>query len=174
MFDLRRADAEGQRPEGAVRGGVAVAAHHGHAGLGEALLGSDHVHDALADVVHAVERHAEVARVALERLDLVARQRIGDALAAVGRRHVVVGDGNGGVRPAHPAARRAQAFESLRAGDLEKEMTVDIEQHRAVVLLLDDVALPDLVVQRARPAHARPSRQPSMELPYHPLLTWYQ
>ena len=41
------ADAERQRAERAVRGGVAVAADHRHAGLREALLRSDDVHDAL-------------------------------------------------------------------------------------------------------------------------------
>ena len=56
VLHLARADAEGQRPEGAVGGGVGVAAHDRHAGLGEALLGADDVHDALAGVAHRVER----------------------------------------------------------------------------------------------------------------------
>ena len=37
-------------PKRAVGRGVAVAADDGHAGLGAALLGADHVDDALADV----------------------------------------------------------------------------------------------------------------------------
>ena len=41
------ADAEGQRAERAVRGRVAVAADHGHAGLRESQFRPDHVHDAL-------------------------------------------------------------------------------------------------------------------------------
>ena len=49
-----------------------------------------------------------------------------------------------------------QAFEGLRARHLEDEMAVDVEQHGAVLLLLDDMAVPDLVVQRARPAHGFP------------------
>ena len=48
VLDLRGADAEGQRAERAVRRGVAVAAHDGHARQGQALLGADHVHDAAA------------------------------------------------------------------------------------------------------------------------------
>ena len=48
VLDLRGADAEGQRAEGAVRRGVAVAAHDGHARQGQALLGADHVDDAAA------------------------------------------------------------------------------------------------------------------------------
>ena len=47
VLDLAGADAEGDRPEGAVGGGVGVAAHDGHARLGQALLGADDVHDAV-------------------------------------------------------------------------------------------------------------------------------
>jgi hypothetical protein len=47
VLDLGRADAEGQRAEGAMRRGVAVAADDGHARQGEALLRPDDVHDAL-------------------------------------------------------------------------------------------------------------------------------
>ena len=54
VLDLAGADAVRQRAEGAVRGGVAVAADDGGAGQRKALLGSDHVHDALADVALVV------------------------------------------------------------------------------------------------------------------------
>jgi hypothetical protein len=121
------------------------------------LLRADDVHDALADVGHGEVRDAECAHVALQGLDLMARQRIGDAGAAIRRRHVVVGDGDGGERPAHLAACGAQPVEGLRARHFEDQMTVDVEQHRAIVLLLDDVAVPYLVVQRARIAHGFPS-----------------
>ena len=47
MLDLGGADAEGERAEGAMRRGVAVAADDGHAGLGQALLGADDMDDAL-------------------------------------------------------------------------------------------------------------------------------
>jgi hypothetical protein len=48
VLDLAGADAVGQRAEGAVRAGVAVAADHRHAGQRGALLRADDVHDALA------------------------------------------------------------------------------------------------------------------------------
>ncbi len=54
VLDLGGADAVGQRAKGAVGGGVAVAADHGHAGQGGAVLRADHVHDALA-LVHERE-----------------------------------------------------------------------------------------------------------------------
>ena len=54
-------------------------------------------------------------------------------LRAVGRRHVVIDNGQGLFRMAHLAARQAQAFESLRARHLMDEMAVDIEQAGAVI-----------------------------------------
>ena len=45
VLDFAGADAEGQRAEGAVRGGVAIAADDGHARLGIAQFGADHVDD---------------------------------------------------------------------------------------------------------------------------------
>ena len=79
VLDLGGADAEGERAEGAVRRGVAVAADDGHAGQGEALLGADDVDDALADVVDVEQRDAELAAVLLQGLDLDARALVGDA-----------------------------------------------------------------------------------------------
>ena len=66
MLDFRGADAESERAKGAVRRGVAVAAHHRHAGLGISLLRADDVHDALADIGHGEVRDAELAHVALQ------------------------------------------------------------------------------------------------------------
>ena len=67
VLDLAGADAEGQGAEGAVGGGVAVAAHDGHARLGQAQLGADHVDDALLRAAEAVQRDAEFAAVRFER-----------------------------------------------------------------------------------------------------------
>ena len=53
VLDLAGADAERQGAEGAVRGGVRVAADHRHAGLGQPQLRADDVHDALLDVAEA-------------------------------------------------------------------------------------------------------------------------
>ncbi len=47
MLDLGRADAEGERADAAVAGGVAVTADDGRAGQREALLGADDMDDAL-------------------------------------------------------------------------------------------------------------------------------
>ena len=63
MLDLGRADAVRQRAEGAMRRGMAVAADDGRAGQGEALLGPDHMDDALALVALVVIFDAEIAGV---------------------------------------------------------------------------------------------------------------
>src|SRR5439155_13221585 len=60
---LRRADAERQRAERAVRARVAVAAYHRYAGLREAELGSDDVHDPLSLVAEREQRDAELLAV---------------------------------------------------------------------------------------------------------------
>ena len=150
VLDLGGADAEGQRAERAVRGGVAVAAHDRHARQGQALLGADHVHDAAARIVQAEVGHVEVGDVLLERLDLDARLLVLDALAEVRGRRVVVGDRNRGVGTAHRASRHAQALEGLRAGHLVDEVTIDVDDTGPVVLAMNDVAVPDLLEQGPR------------------------
>ena len=59
----RGADAEGERAERAVRGGVRVAADESEPGLRDALLGADDVHDALPRIVGAEERDARARAV---------------------------------------------------------------------------------------------------------------
>ena len=158
VLDLGGADAEGQRAEGAVRGGMAVAAHDGHARQGQALLGTDHVDDAATGVVHVEIGHAELGDVLLQGLDLDAQLLVHAALADRRRRRVVVGHGDGGVGPPHRTAGQAQALEGLRAGHLVHEVTVDVDHAGAVVLAMDDVGIPDLLEQGARRRGRRRSR----------------
>ena len=153
VLDLTRADAVRQRAEGAVGGGVAVAADDGGAGEGEALLGPDHVHDTLAAVELVVIFDAEIARVLGERLDLERQLGIVDALGAVGGGHVVIDHGERLAGRAHLAPRHAQSLEGLRARDLVDEVAVDIKQAGAVRRLMHQVCVPDLVVEGAWLGH---------------------
>ena len=130
-----------------------IAADDGRAGEGEALLRADDVNDALAVVELAEIVDAELARVLGERRHLQRRFRIVDAVAAVGRRHVVVDHGEGLFRRAHLAAGHAQALEGLRARHLVHEMAVDIEEAGAVRRLMHQVLVPDLVVNGAGFGH---------------------
>ena len=159
VLDLAGADAVRQRAEGAVGRGVRVAADDRHAGQRGALLRADHVDDALALVVHLELGDAEAVAVGVERVDLQARDRVGDAVRAVGGRHVVVAHRQ--VRRQAPdlAAGQLEPLEGLRAGHLVHQVAVDVEHRGAVVLGVDDVLVPDLVVQRA--SHGRPWREKS-------------
>ena len=53
----------------------------------------------------------------------------------------------------HLAAGEAQALERLRAGHFVDEVAVDIEEGGAVRLHVDDMVIPNLVVERARLSH---------------------
>ena len=150
VLDLGGADAVGERAEGAMRRGMAVAAHDRGAGQREALLGPDDVDDALALVELVEILDAEILGVLRQRRDLLGAFRIGIGLAAVGGRHVVIDHGQRLVRRVHLAAGGAQAFEGLRRGHLVHQMAVDIDQAGAVRLLVDQMVVPDFVVERAR------------------------
>ena len=146
VLDLRRPDAERERAERAVRGGVRVAAHDHQTRLRVALLGTDHVHDALARRAHREERDAELRGVRGQRVHLALRDRVGDGTDR--RRNVVIHGRDGEVRAADGAAVQTQSVERLRAGDLVHQVQVHIEEVGLAVGSMDDVAFPDLLRER--------------------------
>ena len=150
LLDLGRADAERQRAERAMRRGVAVTADDRHAGLRQAEFRTDDVDDALIAGVEVEERNAEIRAVSAQRIDLRARQRIGDRQMAGGRGHVVIDRGEGPVGAPHATSRRAQPAERLRRRDFVHEMQVDVEQRQSVVELTDDVRIPEPIEERLR------------------------
>ncbi len=154
VLDLRRADAVRQRAERAVRRRVAVAAHDRGARQREALLGPDHVHDALPPVELVIVLDAEILDVLRQRLDLQPRFRLLDAVAAIRSRDVVIDDGERLLRRPHLAPRHPQPLESLWTGHLVHQMPVDVEHAGAIGLRLDDVVGEDLVV-KGRLGHGR-------------------
>ena len=115
--------------------------------------GPDHVDDALADVELVEVLDAEILGVLGESRNLGRGFGILDAVRAVGGRHVVVDHGQRLARLAHLAAGHAQALEGLRARDLMDEVAVDVEKARPVILLIDDVVVPDLVIEGAGFSH---------------------
>ncbi|MEY9486030.1 hypothetical protein RKD26_001824 [Streptomyces calvus] len=154
VLDLGGADAEGQAAEGAVRGGVGVAADHRHAGLGEAQLRADDVHDALLDVAQRVQPDAELGAVLAQRLQLDPGDRVGDGLVDVEGGGVVVLGRDGEVEAAHGAAALAEAVEGLRAGHLVQQVQIDEEEVGLALGAPDDVVVPDLL--RECPTHRFP------------------
>ena len=150
VLDLGGADPERERAEGAVGRRVAVTADDRLPGLREPELGPDHVDDSLAARPRRMELDPELLAVGAQGIELGLRHLVGHRPRQ--RRDVVVHRGHGQVGPAHGAARKPQALERLRRGDLVHEVQVDVEQRRLARLVADDVPLPHLVEQ-APPRH---------------------
>ena len=146
MLDLGGADPERERTECAVGRRMAVTADDRHPGLRDTDLGTDHVDDSLAPAAGREERHAERLAVRAKRVELRARERVGDR--AVERGDVVIHRRERQVGTAHWTPGQPQRLEGLRARHLVHEMQVDVEQRRRVGRRLDDVRVPDLAKQR--------------------------
>ena len=113
MLHLGGTDAEGQRAERAVGGGVGVTADDGHAGHGQAELRADHVHNTLFLITQRVDAHAEFLGVAAQGLNLGAAGQVGDGAEDVVGGGVVVLGGDGQVEAAQRSVLDAQALEGL-------------------------------------------------------------
>jgi hypothetical protein len=129
VLDLARADAEGERPEGAVGRGVAVAADIVMPGSVSPMLGPIDVDDALAGCAHRVERIPNSAQL---RAASTCVARCGSAIGGRCRSSGTLWSrwrpsGPGGA----PPARQPQPVERLGRGDLVDEVEVDVEEVRA-------------------------------------------
>jgi len=154
VLDLAGADAVGQRTKRTVGGRVRVTAHHRHARQRGPLLGPHHVDDALALVQEGeIRRRAKGLDVAVQRLDLLLGDGVADAvvalLPAMGRR-VVVGGRHHGTHTPDLTSGDAQTFEGLRAGHLMDEVAIDVQHRGAIVFGVDDVLVPQFVVESLR------------------------
>ena len=145
VFDLARADAKGESTEGSVRRRVTVATDNGLAGLSEAALGPDHMHDPVAAVAERVELDAELLAVGLEHPKLDLRLVVNDPKRPRERRRRVVHRRDGILGPPNLQPSLAEAREGLRRRHLVDEMQVDVENRRSVRLLYDDVVVPHLL-----------------------------
>jgi hypothetical protein len=144
---LAGADPEGEGAEGAVRGGVTVAAGDGHARLGQAQLGADHVDDALPPAVEVEQRHPGVPAVPHEVHRHLLGQRVAERTVLGGGRHDVV---HGGERPLgvpDPQARLPQHLERLGRRHLVYQVEADEELGLPRGQDPDRVGTPDLVEQ---------------------------
>ena len=142
---LTGADAEGHRPEGPVRRGVAVAAGDRRARLREPELGSDHVHDSLLAARRVEEPDAVLGAVALEGDEHFFGERVAQRALLRLRRDDVVDGGEGARREAHAQPHLAQHREGLRAGDLVDQVKSDEELRVSTRELAHAVRIPDLV-----------------------------
>ena len=166
VLDLAGADAESQRAECAVGGGVAVAADHGHAGLRESQFGADHVHDALLAAVHAQAADAELAAVGFELIELFQRDLIEDGQRAVRGGNAVVGGGDGEIGTPHLEAALAQALEGLGRRHLMDQVQVDEEQGRSAGALVDYVRVPEFFFDNRGRRRRKGLRRGRQDLPH--------
>ncbi len=146
MLYFRGADAERQRAERAVGGGVGVAADDGHPRQRHALFRSDNMHDALKRVVQVIQLHAELGAVLDQFLHLDAGHlAAGVDVAGLGG-HVMVHGGEGLARLADFAAHGAQAVERLRRRHFMHQMTVDIQQRGFIRRFVHQVRVEQLLI----------------------------
>ena len=150
VLNLAGADAEGQRAERAVRGGVGVAAHDRHAGLGQAQLRANDVDDSLVGVAQGVQADAELLGVLTQGVDLGAARNVRDGQVDVDRGRVVILGRDRQIGAANLSSREAQALERLGARHFVHEVEVDVEQVGGAVLPLGhDVVSPHLFCHRS-------------------------
>ena len=147
MLDLGRADAERQRAERAMGGGVRVAADDREPRLRQAELRADDVNDPFPTASGRVERHPELGAVSLECIELCLRQRVGRARAGG---DVVIHRRECQVRSADPPAGESKPLEGLRGGDLVHEVQVDPEESGLTRRLGYQAALPDAIEEGLR------------------------
>ena len=130
IADLGRSDSEGDRTEGAVSGGVGIPTSDSRARLGDALLGTDDVNDALPSAREIEIGHAEIVGIAAKLFDHGVRERIREGLLlAVG--------GDDAEIPEHT--------EGLRARNLVDEVRADKELRLPVTESAHGVRVPDFL-----------------------------
>ena len=153
MLELGRADAEGERPEGAVGAGVAVAADHHQTRLGEALFGADDMDDPLPLVIERYGWNA-LRRAAFEhRVEKPPRRCAEGVGIAMVSGNDMVGDGERRLRPERPQTTLLQPLQCLEARRFIEQLPVDPKQALAVAIVLDAMIVPELLIQRPRGVH---------------------
>jgi hypothetical protein len=156
MFAFGGTDAPGQRAQAADGAGVAVGTDQRDAWQRNALLGRDHVHDALARVVKVDQSQPGSARAQAEFADEGLAAGEERAFAALGKGvDDVVHRAEHQLRMGHPPSRRGQPGQQRRAGALVQEDAVDEKQRALVVKFGHDMRIPDAVDHGLRCVDAR-------------------
>jgi hypothetical protein len=119
-----------------------VAAHDGHARLGDTQLGADDVDDPLVLVTAREQRDAELVAVLLQRLELTARDRVLHRRRDRVGRDVVVGRGERAVGTTHRTVVEAKTVEGLGARHLVDQVQVNVDEGRLAWGRGDDVLVP--------------------------------
>ena len=99
-----------------------------------------------------IRRRPEFADIAVQRRDLLFARGVGDAVVTqfpAGGGRVVVGGRHDGTHAPHLALGFAQPFKRLGAGHFVNQMPINVEDGRSIFLGVDDVFVPELIVQGA-------------------------
>src|SRR5260370_28748541 len=150
VLDFAGADTERQRAERAVSGRVAVAANKGLPGLRDTQLRSNDVYDALILAVHVKEADAGFAAVFLQSFKLELGIVIEYGQRAVGGGNGMVHHRESEIGAANFAAFRAETGEGLGRGALMDEGAVNIDDHGLAGWLVNDMGVPDFLIERFR------------------------
>lgn len=156
VLDFAGTNAESQSSKGTVSTGVTVTTYDSCSRQSEALFGTNDMHNALSLVSQAEVGKLEILDILLEGLALqpgvVLFHEIAHTLEVLPRSggDIVIGSHESAVGSAHFATCILQALESLRRGDFVDEMSVDVEQDGAIILLVDNMAFEDFVVPSSR------------------------
>src|SRR5437016_479833 len=150
VLDFAGANAKSQSAEGAVRGGVAVAANNGLARLRDAELRANDVHDALILAAHVEEAEAGFAAVFLQGIELKLSVVVEDGQSAVSGGDGMVHDRESEIGAADFAAFGAKPGESLGGSAFVNEVAVNVDDRGLAGLLVDDVGVPDFLIERFR------------------------
>jgi hypothetical protein len=129
-----------------VGGGVGISASDGGAGLGDALLGSNDVDDALFAGGEVEVGHTEIIRILAQRLHHFRSQRVLRGVLIDGRDDVVHG-GEGALRELHLEPEITEHAEGLGRGHLMDEVRADEELCAAIREGPDVVGVPDFLKQ---------------------------
>ena len=141
-------DAPGQGAERSVGACMAVADGHGQAWQDQALLRSDHMDDAMTGFTDFEVAHAMTLRVFSQRDDMriEALQRI--MATRIGGHRVIRGR-EGQLRMTQRPTTLSQTTKGA-AVEVWQHMAINMQQGKALAQVLHDVAMPDLLEQRAR------------------------
>src|SRR5882672_7551924 len=150
VLHFARADAKRKRAKRTVRRSVAVPANNGLTRLCDAEFRADDVHDALILAVHVEEADAGIAAVFLESLELQACVGINDRQSPVFGGNGVVHHRKSEVGTADLAALRLESGEGLGRGALVNQMAVNIDERGMARRFVNNVGVPDLLVERFR------------------------
>jgi|SRR5258706_15206563 len=104
--------------------------------------------------VHVKEAHAGSAAIFLERLKLQARVGVDDGQRAIFGGDGVVHDGEGEIGAADFASFGAEAGKGLRGSAFVDEVAVNIDERGVAGLFVDDVTVPNFLIESFRSAHS--------------------